>query len=635
MIALIIYLLFGLALAWFLLPSHRWTVRLWLGLVCGCAALMWLPCLAAFFVGFTRAAQGIALGLAGASTAGLAAAWAWKNRAGLRGLHIQAPSDRDAVGLIVSALMTLFCVYLLHTHVLRPAEDGSLWVGQSTYGDLAMHLGFAESLFRQGTFPPEYSIFPGQRLNYPFLVDAASASLRFFGLSPRMSVIAPSVVMLFCVFFGFWLMADKLTQRLAPTLMSWLLFVMNGGFGFVYFLGRYDFSEIFTGFYTTPTNLVDEDIRWVNVICDMLIPQRTTMAGWCVLLAAIFLLITAIEKLLADEGGRRELVLLGVLGGAMPLIHTHSFLALGILSAAWFFCALPKARRTGRIRALVMGYVLYGAICLVLAAPQFFGWTMGAVKTGNLLQWNLGWVVGANGALNNWLLFYIINCGVVFVFMWPAMFFLRGEKRGLFIGAAAIFVLSNLVAFQPNLYDNNKLLYVWFMLTDILVCDWLWEIIASTPRRALRAALAGLILFLGTFSGALSLLREAVSEYRLLSPEQVAASEFIVENTEPDSVFLTATNHTNAVSVLSGRNIVCGSSLYLFFHGVEYAEREGQVAEMFRGGEAFERYAAQLGVDYVYIGDYEYANYDVDYAYFADRYPIVYKFDGITIFQIG
>ena len=31
--------------------------------------------------------------------------------------------------------------------------------------------------------------FPGQQLNYPFLVDAASGSLRFFGLSLRMAVI--------------------------------------------------------------------------------------------------------------------------------------------------------------------------------------------------------------------------------------------------------------------------------------------------------------------------------------------------------------------------------------------------------------------------------------------------------------
>ncbi len=638
MLALFVYLLFGLALSFRLLPSYRGTVRCWLGLAFGQALLMWLPCLFAFFLGFTRPAVTGALLLAAAGTLALAAEWLIRNRARLSSLRPCMPelSRSDAVGLLVSALLTLFCAYLLHTHVLMPGEDGGLWVGQSTFGDLGMHLGFTESLYRQGFFPPEYSIYPGQRVNYPFLVNAASASLRFFGLSLRLAVIVPSVVMLFTVFWGVWLLADKLTGgKLGPTLMSWLLFFLNGGFGFVFFFGKYRFSEIFTGFYTTPTNLVGEDIRWVNVICDMLIPQRTTMAGWCMVVPAIFLLIAAVEKTLADGTGRREFLVLAVLAGAMPMIHTHSFLALGILSAAWFFCALPRAKKSGRVRELVLGYVLYGAVCLVLALPQLLGWTMGSVRTGNLLQLHLGWVVGANGAMENWLLFFIMNIGVVFLGILPALLGLAGEKRALLLGAQAILVLANLVAFQPNLYDNNKLLYIWFLVSDILVCDFLWSILETAPSRALRSALAAVLVFLGTFSGGLSLLREAVSGYRLLSAEQVDAAEFIIDETAPDSVFLTSTAHTNPVSVLTGRNIVCGSSLYLYFHGVDYQAREALLPELYAGGPAFEDGARDLGIDYVYVGESERAAYDVDMGYFRANYPAVYEDGGITIFQIG
>lgn len=634
MSALIVYMLLGLMLSFRLLPSYRAAVKIWLGLVFGCVLLMWLPCLYAFFLGFTLPAQLHAHSLALAGILALSVELLVKKRRALPADQPAPLSRADTIGLFLSLFATLLCAYLLHTHVLRPEGDGSLWVGQSTYGDLGMHLGFAESLYQQGFFPPEYSIYPGQPLNYPFLVDAASASLRFFGLSLRMAIILPSLVMLFCVFWGVWLLADKLTGKVAPSLMSWLLFTCNGGFGFVYFFGKYRFSEIFTGFYTTPTNLVDEDIRWVNVICDMLIPQRTTMAGWCVGIAVIFLLITAIEKILADTGGRREMIVLAAVAGAMPMIHTHSFLALGILSAAWFFCALPRAKRTGRLKALFGNYVIYGAICLTLAAPQFFKWTMSSVETGNLLQWNLGWVAGANGALNNWLVFFIMNVGIVFLAMWPAALTLRGEKLGIFLGAFAIFVLANVVAFQPNLYDNNKLLYFWFLLTDILVCDVLWETLEAAPQRSLRAAVAGVIVFLGTFSGLLSLMRESVSKYQLLSAEQVAAADYILDETEPDSLFLTATTHTNPVSVLTGRNIVCGSSLYLYFHGVEYQDREAALPAMFAGGPEFERWADELGIDYVYLGGNEYANYNVNTDYFAQNYPLVYDEGGIRIFRV-
>ena len=634
MFALILYMLFGLALAWRLLPSFRGTVKCWLGLVFGCAALMWLPCLAAFFWGFTKTAQDNALGLAAAVTLGLAAEQVIRRRRALFARRPSAPSRSDQTGLLVCLLGTVFCAWLLHTHVLCPKPDGSLWVGQSTYGDLAMHLGFVESLYRQGTFPPEYSIYPGQVLNYPFLVNAASASLRFYGLSLRMAVILPSIVMLFCVFFGFWLLAYKLTGHPAPTLMAWLLFVCNGGFGFVFFFGKYPFSDIFTGFYTTPTNLVGEDIRWVNVVCDMLIPQRTTMAGWVMAIAGIYLLITAIEKCLAGEGGRRETAVLGVAAGAMPMIHTHSFLALGMLSAGWFFAMLPLAKRRGRVKDLFLNYVMYGLICFPLALPQFLKWTMSSVETGNLLRWNLGWVVGANGAMNNWIWFFVVNLGVVFIAMWPALFFLRGEKLALGLGSMVIFVVSNFIVFQPNPYDNNKLLYIWFMVIVILVCGWLWSLLSELKPRALRAAVAGFLVFLGTFSGILSMMREAVSGYQLLSGPQTAAADFVIENTEPDSIFLTSTAHTNPIPVLTGRNIVCGSSLYLYYHGVNYQEREAQLPLMYRGGETFEALAEELGVDYVYIGDSERAMYDVNYNWFAENCTLVYEQGGISIFAV-
>ena len=633
MLPLFIYLIFGQLLAWRVLPELRAAVKCWLGLVFGCVALMWLPCLGAFVWGFTFRAQIAALA---AAALGAAALLPWKKAPALwKRRTLPAPPELtrgDGAGLLLSLLATAFCGYLLHTHVLMPHDDGSLWVGQSTYGDLAMHLGFVESLYRQGTFPPEYSIFPGQQIDYPFLVDAASASLRFFGLSLRMSVIVPSLFMLLAVFYGFWLLADKLARKLAPTVTAWLLFVFNGGFGFLYFFGgKYNLTTLLSGFYVTPTNLVDEDLRWVNVVCDMLIPQRTTMAGWCVGLAAIYLLITVLEKSAAGENCRRTTLALAVTAGAMPMIHTHTFLALGVLSAVWFFAWIGKAEKAGAARVLVSNYVLYGAVCLALALPQLFRWTFDAAGTGRLIWFNPGWVHGDTP----WLFFWLINGGVVFCAMLPMMVFLRGDRLRLFLGAAALFVLGNLVAFQPNPYDDNKLLYIWYMIVDIQACAWIWELLEQTKPRALAAAAGAAFVVLGTLSGAMTMLREAVSEYQLFSPEQVRAADYITAETPADSLFLTATAHTNPVSVLAGRSILCGPGMYLYYHGVDYADREAQVAEMYKGGEKFEIFAEKYGVDYVYISQTERSAYAVDYDYFAGAYPLIYSQDGVSIFQIS
>ncbi|MCR5664431.1 MAG: hypothetical protein K6G17_06075 [Oscillospiraceae bacterium] len=633
MAALAVWLAAGEAVSFVMLPRERLLTRIWLGLVFGLTALMWLPCLFAFFFGFTMRAQLLAL-----LTAALCGAAALIRRL-IRREKTERPADgpllskEERIGLLLSLAGTFFCCCLLHTHVLLPHEDGSLWVGQSTFGDLAMHLGFIESLFQQGRFPPEYSILPGTQLDYPFLVDAASASLRFFGLDLRLSVIVPSAVMLFGVFLGFWLLALHLCEKLLPTLAAWLLFFLNGGFGFALFLGKHPISAAFAGFYTTPTNYAAEDIRWVNVICDMLLPQRTTMAGWCVLTAALFLLLRVFERVREGEG-LRETLTLAVLAGALPMIHTHSFLALGILSAVWFFASLPGMIRQGRGRRLFALYCLYGAVCLALALPQLLTWTFHSVSGGRLLHWSLGWVIGANGVLTDPFLFYTVNVGVVFLLSLPLLFVLRGRERRVFLGAAVLFVLSNVVAFQPNLYDNNKLLYVWYMLCVILVCRWFFTLTGRLKTKAASVLLASALLLTGCLSGSLSLAREAISRYRLFSPAQVRAAAFIERETEPDALFLTATNHANGPAALAGRSIVCGSGSYLYYHGLNYRERTKEVELMFRGGEDFLRLAEELGVDYVYVGEYERGSCSPNEGWFSARYPLVYDEDGVRIYRV-
>ena len=75
--------------------------------------------------------------------------------------------------------------------------------------------------------------------------------------------------------------------------------------------------------------------------------------------------------------------------------------------------------------------------------------------------------------------------------------------------------------------------------------------------------------------------------YELFSADEVAAAEYIKENTAPDALFLTDDNHDNAVAVLTGRNIVCGSSSYLYFHGLDYTYQQ-QTAEISKAVESDE-----------------------------------------------
>ena len=126
------------------------------------------------------------------------------------------------------------------------------------------------------------------------------------------------------VLAGFYAIADTLLHDRAKSLTAWILFFYNGGLGFIYFIdfsseGGYRIRDIFTGYYTTPTNLITRNIRWVNVIVDMLLPQRATLFGYAVLFCALWLLLRAIRD------GEKDLFLpAGILAGALPMIHIPS-----------------------------------------------------------------------------------------------------------------------------------------------------------------------------------------------------------------------------------------------------------------------------------------------------------------------
>ena len=181
-------------------------------------------------------------------------------------------------------------------------------MGQTTYGDLAMHLGFISSLAEQGFFPPEYSIFPGHTVNYPFLCEVPSASLFQFGSSLRWAYLLPALYAYALVILGVYFAFQAWLKRADRARFATYLFFIGGGFGFIYFFDRLNgastvgaligessyannLAYLLNDFYVTPTNLPRIGLRWVNPIVDMLIPQRATLFGWAFLFPCLYLLI--------------------------------------------------------------------------------------------------------------------------------------------------------------------------------------------------------------------------------------------------------------------------------------------------------------------------------------------------------
>lgn len=604
--------------------------RLLLALAAGLMLMMWLPALWAFALGFTKQAQYAALGTAVVlipfkrrKSADAPAG----GRLSIKSIEAGGRLRELAPMLLALIPLLLIGIYLFCTHTIA-LVDGALHVGQSTYGDLSMHLGFVTSLSEQTHFPPQYSILPGAQIGYPFLCDSISASLYTLGASLRFSMLLPSFVAYFTVLLGVWCFFEEWLKKPSYTALATLLFFVGGGFGFAYHFDLIkdnpdNIRMIFEDFYRTPTNQPDLGLRWVNPITDMLVPQRATLFGW----ALLFPCMTLLRRAAFDDNDTRfrECLVLGVLAGALPMIHTHSFLALGLLSAGYFIRALFR-RDTRRVKHML----LYAAVAVALAAPQLIAFTFR--QSGDFLRLHFNWA----NQTDNFLWFYIKNMGLIFL-MLPVAFLMSGRRdRAIYLGSIVIWTAAEFIVFQPNQYDNNKLLFVWFAFNCGLVAKALCSLYERLGKLRGKRLLAGMVCFALFCSGALTLGREAVSDYELISAGQVEAAQYIYENTEPDDIFLTSDNHNNAVAALTGRSIVCGSDTYLFFHGFDTSERHEDVEKMFsQPRQYFEGLSEKYNVKYVFISSYERYGYDLDTGYFDDSLEVCFENREVTIYKVS
>ena len=775
MILSILYLLFyalaGISIGRCLFATESFSRRLWLGLALGLFGSIWMPSLFSFALGFGDLSHILGAAL----MAGLTLlCQLLKKKAPMA----KAKEYRQLLPLLWLLPLFIIGAYLFSTHILEPKADG-YYVGQTTYGDLAMHLGFISSMAEQGFFPPEYSIFPGHTVNYPFLCEVPSSSLFLFGSDLRWAYLLPALyayaLVILGVYFTFkaWLKGED-RARLAT-----YLFFIGGGFGFIYFFDRLNgastvgaligesgypnnLTYLLNDFYVTPTNLPRIGLRWVNPIVDMLIPQRATLFGWAFLFPCLYLLLR-----FAFEKARSALPALILFAGGLPLIHTHSFLALGIISAV--YCIEDLIRHYSGKR--LAEWACYGIIVVLLAAPQLFGFAFQQASESGMVRLHFNWA----NEVDSFLWFYIKNLGWLFILLPFALLLLSKKDRRIARGFLVLWLVSEIVIFQPNNYDNNKLLFAWFFClcaltakllgvlshrfsrrlpvspqgrtsalsllgasASVLACIifstafahlsgndvdlpvigvytelfliafilflavGLWRVHASREADgwailllalssfvelyllvrllresrsssltvslpiALLLGLVGLVFVLSFLSllaqgssdrhrnvyaakallsfllgcslflsGPMTILREWRSSYMMFSDSDIEAAAYVRENTDAHGVFLTDYNwHLNAVSVLTGRSIVCGPDLFLYYHGIDTSERHEDIDAMFESpGEnraLFEKY----DVSYVFIGSAERSSFDIDMEYFLENGTVLYDQDGILVISL-
>ncbi len=499
--------------------------------------------------------------------------WRWE--------RFRMPETLDRVS-VVSVLVVLYFIFYINIFdMFTLDENGYLQVMEDAWADQALHIGLIEYLAREGSFALNYPAMAGVPLAYPFMADFLSAILLKTGFSLRSAVVVPNILLGTALVLGVYTLACRVGRKKNIAAAAVLLFFFNGGLGFYYALAEPALRDY--------THITEHQLVFENIIEHFLFSQRSILLGLGVSVAVYTLLA---EVVLSRGDPRRELLLAGTLTGLLPLIHSHSFIAVSIVS---LFVFLHKPSRVWLY--FILPFILFSTPQLLRIEHQS--------GTG-FLHLSPGWVPENNGKnLLEIAWFWVKNTG------FPPLLALGGwllaEKRIkiFYLPFAAIFLVANIFVFQPNPYDNNKLFLHWLLPTAILAAiflDRLYHWQAWHHRWYIPLLVVSLLLFFSILAGLITNMWAATTTYGLYSPQELEMGEWIKNNTHPDAIFLTGFSNQNPV-FLAGRQILLGSWWYTASHFLDRSELERDIKRIYTTGDC--KLIKKHRIDYILISPKE------------------------------
>jgi hypothetical protein len=534
--------------------------------------------------------------------------------------------------LVLLAFAPVF-LELFPTRMLQRGAEGIYSGGNSRF-DMAFHAALTTSFLDGRNFPAVYTPRPQEPLLYPFMPDFQTAALMECGLTMHAALLATALPLAFAVVGLFYFFALRVARMQLAATVATLLFLLNGGFGFLYFFEDWRASgkglfEFWGALPQNYANMWGRGFHWVNLIADGLLPQRTNLYGLPAALM-VFTLFAAVWSRVreGEESGSeiekagqvearpyttRVMLVAGVLAGLLPLFHMHAYFSVGFVSVALF------ALRPRKV------WLAFWIPAVLLAAPQLLG-AAGHASGGGFVHLQPGWMAIEG---TSFAVYLVRNFGVPILLAVPAWLLAPREWRTFYLAFLALFVFGLLVMVSPNVFDNGKLMQPWHAFNSVLV-GWLIARLATTYTRRLIALV---IVLASTASGIAALKHESQQRSLVFDSEEIAAADYVRDHTEPRALFLTAPVIEQPLLCLAGRAILRGPAFWLWSHGYEFRDRERDVRAIYAGGPEALGLLSYYGIDYVYLGPSERRDFRTDASFFDASFPVLYRSPAVTVYD--
>jgi hypothetical protein len=580
-------------------------------------------------------------------------------------------SSASGIGYLAFYLAIAILLAMVFSRAVFERPDGIYTGVTNNLGDLPLHLQIINSFIQGQNLPPQDPTYAGVRFAYPFLVDFLTAMLVRAGAGVIFAMWLQNMVlaMAFVGLLHYWtilLTRNRLAGIIAP-----LLVLFSGGMGWWLLFSDVGSGE---GFFSTLANLQHDYtivpnsiLRWGNSLTTLFVPQRSILFGlplavtiFCQWWLAISQqenakasaadadnsaasgqqnpspakLAKARRKAARKSAGAlappeppnfylRRMLAAGVLAGLLPLVHAHTFLVVMGMAG----CLALAFRATWR------SWLYFFAVALVVSALEIL-WlaNTGGVNTRSYLGWQPGWDHGAHNVI--W--FWFANTGLFI----PLLVFCLAWRRGtlklstrllkFYAPFLLCFIVPNLVKVAPWIWDNIKVLFLWYVASVPLVA---WLLARWWQQRSVFRWIAPAVFLALILAGALDVLRvvSEASEYQEFDAHGIAAARVISAQAAPQAVILHAPIY-NSPAFLTGRRSLLGYPGWMWSRGLNYSQREADIQRIYSGAPEADALLRQYGVDYVLIGPAELASLKVNEQFWS-KYAMLSQAGAYRIYQ--
>ncbi|PJE51345.1 MAG: hypothetical protein COV29_01155 [Candidatus Yanofskybacteria bacterium CG10_big_fil_rev_8_21_14_0_10_36_16] len=566
-------------------------------------------------------------------------------------------------------LVLIFAIFhtFLASKTFSIDDNGNIRTAFAAFGDIPLHMTQVTKFGLNDLDDLNEPIYAGSKLKYPFIINFFSGFLLRITGNLTFAMLVPVFVLIILNVFIVYLIYKKFTGGRWLALFALLFFFLGSGLGaWSHLQHAFDNSMSLSEFnnYLLSNNIAtavkndavypEQNIGFGAPLSMSFLHQRTFLLG----LFGFLLFFLLINVKTDDLKKKQRWIWAGIVLGALPMAHAHSFIATGIVLGLSLFVALINKnwQRFKFLFAIAM-------IAFVIALPQVWyliGDNDSFGEDSGFMHLRVGWMTEpSTGSIRYpegieptiwhtaFLKFLWVNFGVilpaffvaaVYVF-WPRQInSVYGIKKMRYFAlfGLMLFLVVQFIKFQPWDYDNNKLLVYWQFFTAGLLMMLLGRIYEK--KKILGVVLTSVFLVAVLGSGVVDMIPRAMANgeslYVIFNLDARKMAEYIHLNIPESEIILTGTAHLNPVNSLAGREVWVGYPGWLWTRGINYSDRIRDVKNFYTDPISGKYFVEKENINYALFDNSVVYDFNANKEIFDQNFRKVFESGSYTLYEL-